>query len=308
MATYRIKKLTTGSYALTGIYYDDTGTHTNVTTPVTCLVYDGAGSLVYTATTTNQSGHVQASIPYASLPKLDTYSVVYTGVTQPGGQSVSWTDTIELVGGYLFEISDLRTMDRAFLDLTKYPTETLQQVRIWVEDVIEGPRAAQVAFVPRGRRTTLNGTAPDLNRGYHPLLYGNDYRDLICPDFEIRSLYSASINGTALTQTEIDDVEIDDNILHRSANNDFPAWPWGKRNISLHYSHGYDRPPGAIIRAGLILAREYLIKSDLPGRATATSIGDQLFRLTIAGRDGITGIPDVDAAIDQFGRKGYGIG
>jgi hypothetical protein len=78
--------------------------------------------------------------------------------------------------------------------------------------------------------------------------------------------------------------------------------------VTVHYVHGYNYPPGAITRAGLILSREYLIKSDIPGRATATTVGDQLFRITVAGRDGVTGLPEVDAAIAQFGRKSFAIG
>lgn len=308
MATNRIKQIASGSYTFTGHYLDDDGTHINVVAPVTATIKDGAGSTINGATVTVQNGDITVVLPAASFANLDTYSITYTGTTQPGGTLVTWTDYIDLCGGYLFEIPDLRAQDRAFTDTTKYPTSLIRQVRTWVEDVIEGPRAAQVSFVQRGTRVTIDGTSPDYNLGFSPLLYGNDYRDLLVPDFEVQTLYSASINGTALTPTEISEIQIKDNVLHRSAGVQWPAWPYGHGNISLHYSHGFPRPPGAITRAALILAREYLIKSDLPGRATATSIGDQLFRLTIAGRDGVTGIPDVDAAIDQFGRKGYGIG
>ena len=66
--------------------------------------------------------------------------------------------------------------------------------------------------------------------------------------------------------------------------------------------------PGPIARAAVILCREYLAATELPGRATATSIGDQMFRLTVAGRDGATGLPEVDSAVEQFGRRKYGIG
>lgn len=302
----RLKRQTVGSYSLTGTYYDDDGVQQSLTTATSVVVVDGAGTQVYSATPTLSAGVLTASIPVASLPHLDAYRVTWIG--KVSGVDVSWTDNLELVGGYLFEISDLRAQDRAFADVTKYPSSLLREVRTWVEAVIEGPRAAQVAFVPRHTRIALNGNSPDLNRGFYPLLYGGDYRDLITPDFEIREVYSASINGTALTQAEVDAISIDDNVLHRSAGVQWPAWPWGKGNIVLHYEHGFDAPPGAITRAALLLAREYLVKSDIPGRASATSIGDQLFRLTIAGRDGVTGIPDVDAAIDQFGRKGYGIG
>lgn len=304
----RVKRQLVGSYTFTVDTFNDDGDPIVPTGSYAATILDGAGLPIGTSySATYASNQLSAVIPAVVLDTLDTYTITYAptllGSTQP-----IFTLDVEIVGGYLFEVSQLRAQDRAFADVVKYPSSALREIRTWVEQVIEGTRAAQVAFVPRGTRVKMNGNSPDLNRGYYPLLYGNDYRDLIAPDFEIRELYSASINGTALTQDEIDAVAVDDNILHRSAGVQWPAWPYGKGNISLHYSHGYDRPPGAITRAALLLAREYLVKSDLPGRATATSIGDQMFRLTIAGRDGVTGIPEVDAAIDQHGRKGYGIG
>lgn len=304
----RLKQQATGNYTFESLYYDDDGVHANVKGPLTLTIRDGAGASVYTGTPTLHSGHADSVIPVTTLPKLDAYTFDYTAVTEPGDKAVAWTDEIELVGGYLFEIAELRAQDRAFSDVAKFPTETLRAVRTAVEEVIEGPRAAQIAFVPRARRVKLDGNSPDYTRGWLPMMYGQDYRTLLVPDYAVRKIHSGSVNGNALTQTDIDEIGISDNQVWRSSGAQWPAWPFGHQNVELHYEHGLDRAPGAIKRAALILAREYLIKSDLPGRATATSIGDQMFRLTIAGRDGLTGIPDVDAAIKNHGRAGYGLG
>lgn len=302
----RIKQQASGTYSFDSSYVDDDGIRQTLTAAGSLVIRDGAGVQVHTATPTLASGRLSASVPVANLSKLDTYQLTWSGTY--AGSTVTWSESVELVGGFLFELADLRAMDRAFADIDKYPTSDLKRVRDWVEDVIEGPRAANIAFVPRGRRVIMDGTSPDLGLGYYPLVYGNDYRDLIVPDFAVRSIYSGSINGIALTAEDLAALDVSDNVIHRSAGVHWPAWPFGRGNITLHYIHGLAQVPGAITRAALILAKEYLVKSDLPGRATATSIGDQMFRLTIAGRDGVTGIPDVDAAIDQFGRKGYGIG
>lgn len=302
----RVKRQVTGSYTFTENAVDDDGALATVTGPFTATLYDGAGVQLATPTATCSNSVFSATVNVSLLPKLDTYTIVWQG--NVSGVATQWTSVIELVGGYLFEIADLRTYDRAFSDTTKYPNAMLRQVRTWVEDVIEGPRAAKVSFVPRGRRILLDGTNPDLTRGYNPLQYGADYRGLIAPNFQLRQLYAASVNGVDITSDQLALITVDDNIIWRSAGVQWPAWPFGKGNIKLHYEHGFDRPPGAITRAALLLAREYLVKSDLPARATATSMGDQFFRITVAGRDGVTGLPDVDAAIDQFGRKGFGIG
>lgn len=301
----RVKQQASGSYTFESLYFNDDGTHVNVTAPVSLTIRDGAGATIYTGTPTLHAGHLDITIPVSTLSKLDLYEFTWTGTVDT--VTVVWTETVELVGGYLFELPALRAMDRVFSDIDKYPTDTLKEVRSQVEDVIEGPRAANVAFVPRGRRVVLGSTQYGKLVGgtaAHPAISAKSAYGLQLPDYELRSVYSAKVNGVGLTESEVSALVPDDNMIWRSGHN----WPAGHQNIEVHYTHGLNQVPGAITRAALILAREYLVKSDLPGRATATSIGDQMFRLTIAGRDGVTGIPDVDAAIDQFGRKGYGIG
>lgn len=302
----RVKEQASGSYTFESSYYDDNGARQVLTVATSLAIRDGSGASVsYSGIPTLKGGDIVATVPVAALAHLDTYTLTWTGSV--GSTVVTWSETVELVGGYLFELSALRGMDRAFSDIDKYPTDTLKEVRSQVEDVIEGPRAANVAFVPRGRRVVLGSTQYGKLVGgtsRHPAVTAKSAQGLQVPDYELRSVYSAKVNGTALTTDEVTALVPDDNMIWRSSH----SWPAGRQNIELHYTHGMSQVPGAITRAALILAREYLVKSDLPGRATATSIGDQMFRLTIAGRDGVTGIPDVDAAIDQFGRKGYGIG
>lgn len=287
----RVRKLATGSYLFEVATVDDNGSPVHATAPYTVVVRDGAGVQVATGTPTHTDHVLQFTIPAATITKLDTFSFTWTATVNAA--TTTWTSQAEIVGGYLFEISDLRAQDRTFVDTVKYPTSVLKEVRNWVEDVIEGPRAANVAFVPRGARATVDGSARE---------------GLTVPNLELRELYSVSVDGTAWTAEQVATITADDAILWLNPTSPARIWKAGHRNVTVHYAHGYQQPPGAITRAALMLAREYLVKSDVPGRATATSIGDQLFRLTIAGRDGVTGLPDVDAAIAQFGRVGFAIG
>jgi hypothetical protein len=287
----RVRQLATGSYLFEVATVNDDGGNVNAQAPYTVVMYDSAGAQVATGTPSHHDHVLQYSVPAATLTKLDTYRLVWTATVS--GATYTWTSDVELVGGYLFEISDLRAQDRTFVDTTKYPTTLLKEVRNWVEDVIEGPRAANVAFVRRGNRVTVDGSNRDA---------------LMVPDLELRQVYSVTVGGSAWTSGEVATITADDGILWLNPGSPVTKWPSGRKNVTVHYVHGYDTPPGAITRAALMLAREYLVKSDLPNRATATQIGDQLFRVTIAGRDGVTGIPDVDAAIAQFGRVGFAIG
>lgn len=303
----RVKRQYTGNYAFTEVAVNDDGETVTPVAPFVAKIYNGSGTLTSThSSITCTAGVFSHEFDHSLFPLLDSYTIVWSGYID--GTKYEWLTDVELVGGFHFEIAELRALDRVFKDTTKYPSAYLREVRTAAEQTIEGPRAAQVAFVPRGARAKLTGTSPDLSRGYNPLVYGADYRGLQVEDFEVRELYSVSINGTALTGDEIDAITVDDNMLWRSAGVQYPAWPFGHRNITVHYEHGRDRAPMPIKRAALALAKEYLVESPIPSRATATSIGDQMFRLTIAGRDGITGMPIVDAAIKDWGRSGYGIG
>jgi len=283
----RILKKTSGTYALACATEDDAGNTLTVTSPGLTVV-DGAGTQVFTGTPTVGSGRLTASIPVANLPRLDTYTATWTGTA--AGQPVEWTTAIELAGGYLFSLAALRARDPEFADDDRWPDADLEQARIVAEDALEGPQAACVAFVPRGRRVALDGSGRSALRA---------------PDFEIREVYAVTVDGVAWTSPQVAAIAIDDCRLVLPSGQ---TWPAGVRNVALHYAHGRDRPATPIARAALTLAREYLADATggVPARATATTIGDQTFRLTIAGRDGVTGIPDVDAAIDQHGRKRLG--
>jgi hypothetical protein len=287
----RMRQRSVGSYLLAVTTTDEEGAPQTVAAATSATLEDGAGAVLRTATagdlTVTADGMTWA-VPAAAMPLLDTYTVTWVGTV--GAAASSWTTIVELVGGHLFSIAQLRNRDRAYDDAGKYPDDRLAEVRIEVEDTIEADNAANVAFVPRGRRAVIDG---------------HGRRSLPLPDLEAREVYSATVDGVALTQDELDALVVDDGWLWMPAGR---CWPAGKQNVSVHYAHGRDWPDPAIRRAALTLAREYLAPGDLPGRASATTVGDQTFRLTIAGRDGVTGLPEVDAAITQHGRTTLRIG
>lgn len=72
---------------------------------------------------------------------------------------------------------------------------------------------------------------------------------------------------------------------------------------ALTYVAGMASTPAAIAAACEDLAASYLVPSRIPDRATGESTDAGMLHYTLAGVDGATGIPDVDAAIEQFGRK-----
>lgn len=287
----RVKKIIAGSYSFTATATDEDGEPITVIAPTSAIVRDGAGVQVASGTPTITGTKLSLTVASSALSKLDQYSIEWTA--QYAGSPLTWETHVEIVGGFLFEIAAFRSFDSVFANTTRFPTATIRTIRTWVEDIIEGELAAAVAFVPRGRRASVDGSG----RNGLPL-----------PDVAAREVLAVSIDGTAWSSTDMEGITVDDDLLWLDLDAPTHVWRTGRRNVVLHYTHGLDRPPGAITRAALLLAKEYAVQTDVPSRATATSIGDQLFRITVAGRDGVTGIPDVDAAIAQFGRKRYRVG
>lgn len=187
---------------------------------------------------------------------------------------------------HYFTLTELRVMDAAFASTTDYLDSDLTEIQSTVEEAIEC--AAHVAFVPRTATATVSGDGG---------------RRIFLPHFEVSAISAVTVDGTALTSDELAGLVINDAILYRET-----GWTRGYRNISVTYTHGRTAVPGLIKRAALILAKSYLTASQIPANATAQSIGDTMFRLTIAGRDGDFGIPEVDAAIKMFGRSGHWVG
>lgn len=246
------------------------------------LLKDGSGTVVNAALATTLAGgakSLSAVVPAADLDTLDTYSIEWSATV--GSAALTWATALEVAGGFYFNLGVLRGLRPEFATAT---ATQLHEARRLAEDTMEA--GCEIAFVPRGARLTLRGTGRDA---------------IVLPWAELREVYSASIDGTALTVEELAALEPDHEagILRRPSGSVWTA----DETVLLHIAHGYDRPPWRVRDAAMTLAREFVTPdSAIPNRATAQSIGDSVYRLTIAGRDGFTGIPDVDAVIDANAR------
>ncbi len=277
----RIKQRGAGSYPLTVTATDEAGTATVISGPATIVVYDGSGAQVATGVpVVTEAGALTFNLAASSVPRLDTYRAVWNATVGIADQE--WATDFEIVGDFIVDVADIRGFDRAFADAEKYPDDYVRGCRDQIEEQLE--ENGMCAFRPRGARETLSG---------------NGMSRLVLRNCDVRGIYSIAIDGVPLTSDELAAVRFAGNVLHR----DMLPWPRGFASITVHYSYGFDRAPGPIRRAALILAKEHIVPSTtLPARATASTIGEMQYRITIAGRDGFTGIPDVDAAINQFGR------
>lgn len=83
--------------------------------------------------------------------------------------------------------------------------------------------------------------------------------------------------------------------LERSNDNVEPYPRW------VDYVYGFDYPPTTVSQAALMLTAYALRPSNRPLGATGESSDAGYIHFTLAGRDGATNIPEVNAVIEQFG-------
>lgn len=184
--------------------------------------------------------------------------------------------------GHYFTIAELRAADTSYADEVRYPNEKLEAARDWVETHFEHEKSCAVAFVPRAATERLRGKGEVALRLKWPAL---------------RSVTSVTIDGVALTEAELDALALDDREVRRHG-----GWPRGAL-IQIAYTHGYDAPDAEVKKAALMLAKEFLVDSGLASRATVESTDVGFYRLSIAAPGGRTGIPYVDAVIEDRNRR-----
>ena len=196
--------------------------------------------------------------------------------------TVTWTSTlkgtllsyVEIVGGFLFSIADALADSEITATAAK-----IAAARTTAEQAFED--VTGVAFVPRYARETANGD-------------GTNRLSVRWP--RIRSFRAATVDGTALTATEILTVVPQLTGLY------YPSgWTSGYGNVVVGYEHGFDYPPQEVSRAVLRLAKHYLTDWAADDRAMRIDTDAGSYVMATAGRAGFDfGIPEVDAVAQRY--------
>lgn len=263
---------------IVGTFLSGDGHPESATGTVTVAVVDGAGTAVTSGNADDlNSGRYGFDV---DLTTLDTYAVTFTGAFS--GDAVRTTvETVEVVGAVPLSVEQVRGSDEDLADIVKYPSDQVLAELQAAWDVME--QGLSVAMVPRSARVTVDGTGRDT---------------LTVPNMRVRSVVAAAIDGSSIDVGDV--VAKDSGAIYNPS-----GWPSGHGNVTVHYTHGWDTPPDPVVRALRLLTIDRLVTRATPSRATSLSTDVGAFRLTIAGRDGWTGLPDVDAIINQFG---YSVG
>lgn len=177
----------------------------------------------------------------------------------------------EIVSQHYFTLDDLRNYGNGTDDFSTEPEEKLWAVRQAATETFE--RNAKRSFVHRCGKTRIYGT---------PTFVELDD----CDVYEITSPKQAQLVSDC-------QVKIQGNYKNDTGH--------------VLYKYGADQMPARVSLAVLDLAAYYLRADVASSRAVGEATDAGFLRFTIAGRDGATGLPEVDAAIQQFGRKRYGV-
>lgn len=258
---------------------------------VTVTVTDAAGNTFQTATADHDSSDNSYSFTLNASPKLARFSVLWAGTFS--GLAQSMTTYVDVVGGRIFGLAELRASDPDISNSTTYPTAKLSEIRDEVEAEFE--RITHVSFVPAYRRVTVDGT-------------GTMHQNL--PDRYIRKILSVSVDGTAYTTGQL--TTITGTEFGQAFDSSGNVFQVGSRNVVIEYEYGLDAPPADVRRAALTRARVRLtsLRSGVPDRATSFSAAEGgTYALSTPGRAGAkTGIPDVDVVLADYSMRIPGIG
>lgn len=259
-------------------------------TPVEVTVTDDAGDTVVdagTATADASTPPIPGRYTFALPPQIElgVLRVDWTGTFDAAEQTI--TTWVEVVGGRLFTVDELRAHDKGVADEDVFPDWKIAVARDRCEDFFRD--STGVSFTRRRRRVTVRGTGSDV---------------LAIPDKRVLKVVAASVNGQAVEQSVLDSIVVASYGALRLS-----GGSWGSSgltgtssSVTVTYEYGYDDPPAAIRHAAMILARREVVTVDADDRAVSLSNDLGTVRLSVPGPGEFyrTGIPVVDRALSDY--------
>ena len=283
--------------------YQD-GTATDIGT-VTLGIVDANGDTVVssgTATTDGSDGTYTYSLAAQTEPTL-----LYVTLTESGGDT--FTVPLEVAGEVLFTELDARQFGAKangtapLNSATEYTDRMLESERNQISDLLE--QWTMRSWVPRYARIELSGTgASDLwlgDGGIRASTGRGMYRPGAMTD--IRSIISCTVNGTAVTASNIK-FDASNGHIFRTDGSFTRATKTNPKNVIVEYTYGLDPWTDGARRIGLLLAVDRLVPSAISDRAT--SFTDELgtLRFETPGRFGnVSTLPEVNHWVKTHTRR-----
>jgi hypothetical protein len=303
----RILRGTAATISVT-FYLDGTATDPSPdSATVEVLRSDGTQLVAATSATNAGVGKFTFQLTPTHSALLDVLTARWTATI--GGQAQTLETEVEIAGGFYFSIAELRAKYPDVADPTEFPAAAIAEERATAEDTIE--RACSVAFVPRMRREAFTAPVMPVNSYASTDWYGRpqggawrNLNDLFLGRSAVRTIRSVTVDGAPLASQDLAALVLHDGRWLYRPTGWLPSSTGTPDNIVVTYEHGLDSPPRRIRDAAMLLAQVRLVGDDLSPRATRVRIrhvGDvALADPTAPGA--VTGIPEVDAAIEAYDR------
>jgi hypothetical protein len=239
---------------------------------VTITRDDGTVIVTDAATVNAGTGVASYTLTPDDTANLDLLTVTWTA--EFGGSEQTYTDTVEIVGGFLFTVAQAKALS----GLASKTTQQIIDARTLVETALED--ACGVAFVPRYQRESLSGLG---------------FTQAILSMPRVTAVRSLTLNGAVVTDAA-SVVPSGSGAIH------YPAgFTRGFGNYEVAYEHGWPSPPPRVSQAALRWARSILIDGPIDDRYTSVSNEVGTFALATPGlRGSVSGLPEVDATIAAY--------
>lgn len=290
MATIRVLRTAKATLSRT-FYLDEVATPATGSVSVSVTRLDG--TIVQSTAATGPDASNAYSFLWQGSDVLDELLLTWSA-TVAGDAVVLDSDVIEVVGAFYFGLAEARAIDQTLANTTKYPTALLVDARVATEDECE--KITGQAWVPRFRRETLSAD----NAGR-----------LRLSKTMIRTIRAITVNGSAWSGSSLTGLGFSDTGMVYSDSASFlPARQLGRKNVTIEYEHGHDRPTPDILRGAKLRFKSIALsgKSALPDRAERLVTVDAGTVFLASPAVDKVGIPEVDAAYarEPSPRPGFG--
>ena len=262
-------------------------TLTNATGNVTIGIVDATGATVVaagTATSTSATGVYEYTVPAQS--NLKELTATWSG-TWSGAASLLTTQH-EVVGGFYTTPAEIRAMNMIEGESATYTLSDLVNSISYATEVIDS--YVGVPFVYRYHRDVLDGT---------------NHQDLKLTKMFPQVILAGSIGGTALTATQISNLNKYKSGVIRLKDD---VWAFNNPGgqIKIDYEYGSSKtPPPDISWCARTVARFWLLEmnSRIPDQATSISSEFGNIQISQPGQNRPTGIQSVDTILNRYRQR-----
>ena len=262
-------------------YSGETATDAS-TGSVTIGIVDEAGAtVVASGTATTSAGSGVYTYDLAAQSNLKKLTATWSGTF---GSAMTFDTHHEIIGGWYATPAEVRALDSIDGASSTFPLADLIDAIDYATAIVDDYTGA--SWCQRYHRLVLNGTDTDTIR--LPVMFPT-------------TLLSASINGSALTATEISEVALfDDGLLQRKSD----VWDYTEPGnlVVLEVEAGVGTvAPNDIRWAARTLARYHLLEqvSRIPDRAISVQSEFGQIQLAQPGMNRPSPLPDVNTVLNR---------